>query len=176
MTQTADASLRSLPAVGQAAVAAVRRQIQATPYDRLDPGPARVVRQRYQRSVAEDRAKGLSQRPVERQVSLELLQRRVPPQRWGDVAARAAVGASSLEPEAIQERVTKMQNVQIQRDGRTHAAPGTPIHKMTAEQEAAAGQREVRRLVEEGLIPGPYRAPEPSRLVRLPDPSAGQER
>ena len=177
MPQTAEASLRSLPPTEQHSVAAFRRQIQHTAYERLAPAAARVVRIQYQRSVADDQLRGVTQRPVEQGIALELLQRRVPPAEWASIAERAASVDPKIEPSSLKERVIKMQNVKQER---TVAMPpkGTPFHALNPDQVAEVGRRAVEDLRDRGVVPRdpsqPLSGPggPKGRSLREPEPAA----
>ena len=75
MVRTADDAFQDLPLDQQHAVTQVRQQIQITSYDRLGADQAREVWTKYQASVADDKRNSVETRPVDRQVSLEPIQR-----------------------------------------------------------------------------------------------------
>lgn len=152
MAQTAEASLHSLPPIDRAAVAAIRRQIRSTTYERLGFGPARVVRAKYRRSVTEDQARGVQQHPVEQHVSLEMLQRRVPPQLWGSIARQAAANHPEVEPAFIQDRVMKMQNVEI-KNPPAPRAEGETVPMPRGKQIEATVRDGLRREFAAGRLP-----------------------
>ena len=68
-----------------------------------------------------------------------------------EIAQQAAANNPVIEPKHIQERVTKMKNVESEKPV-SMPPPGTSIHDLTGQQQAAVGRSEVQRLIREGII------------------------
>ena len=132
-------------------MAVLRRTIQHTPYQRMNAGQARSVRMQYQASVANENQAPV--KPVDRHVSLELLHRRVPPERWAEMAQRAAAGSPVIEPAAVQERVMKMQNASVQVDTKAPAGVAAQAQAEAADLNASL-QSAFRREWDAGRLPG----------------------
>ena len=158
MEPTADQAFQDLTVDEQQAVSQVRQQIQLTSYDQLEVEQASEVRTKYEASIADDEWDSIETRPVDRQVSLELIERGVPLDRWTEIAQKVAAKNPVIETKYIEERVNKMENTQTER-AVPIAPPGTPIHELTPDQVAEVGRREVQRLIRAGVIePAPQSA------------------
>ena len=72
MPPTAEDHYRSLPPADQAVVLRMRRTLQKDGYEALDDHEARSTRQRFQRTLNDDKG----QSPLQRQLALELLSRK----------------------------------------------------------------------------------------------------
>ena len=158
MPPTAEDHYRSLPPADQAVVLRMRQTLQKDGYEALDDHEARSTRQRFQRTLSDDKG----QSPLQRQLALELLSRRVPTHQWVRFAATAEPGGPHVTGLT---RTVKHMNDQTA----PPATPARPSGLVPAEQSTARifglsplemeamGQEAVRERIADGraLAKGP---------------------